>query len=304
MKNEFSTRVCAGIILYNPETELLEKNIKAIEEQVDCIYLFDNGSKNTEQISEMLKAHNNVHYEYSGENNGIAYGLNRVLDFAEKNEYEWFLSMDQDSVCADNMIEVYSKFADNPEIALITPFILNNGKYTIESYKALGLPAYEEIEPVKGITSACLSRGSAVRKAGGFDDRLFIDFVDIDMNCRVALAGYKIVRANETYLLQKMGEAKSVPVFEFLYKLTKLDFFRKARVASVYSDMRLYYYARNSYYVHKKYSNAGFRSTPLNIFMIFCYYTIAYPISRSRIKMWKSILKGFCDGRRFVKNEK
>ena len=302
MNNEFKKKVCAGIVLYNPETDLLEKNINAIEEQVDCIYLFDNGSKNTEQISEMLNAHNNIHYEYCSENNGIAYGLNRILDFAESNGYEWFLSMDQDSICADNMIEVYSRFADNPEIALITPFILNNGKFTVESYKTLNLPESETIEPVRGITSACLSRSTAVREAGGFDDRLFIDFVDIDMNCRVALAGYRIIRANGTYLLQKMGEAKKVPVFEFCYKLTKLEFFRKTRVSAVYSDMRLYYYARNSYYVYKKYSNSGFRSTPFYSFMLFCYYTITYPFSRNRIKMWKSIIKGFSDGKKLVRN--
>lgn len=303
MDKNFKTKVCAGIVLYNPEAELLENNIKAIEQQADCIYLFDNGSKNTAEITEMLKRHSSTRYEYSSDNNGIAYGLNRILDFAEKNGYEWFLSMDQDSICADNMIEIYSKFADDPKNALLTPFILNNGKYTIEAYKAMGLPESEILEPVRGITSACLSRVSAVREVGGFDDRLFIDFVDIDLNCRIALAGYNILRLNETYLIQRMGEARRVPLFEFLFKLTKLDFFRKARVASVYSDMRLYYYARNSYYVYKKYSNAGFRSTPFNIFMIFCYYTIAYPFSRNRIKMWKSIIKGFNDGRKLLKNQ-
>ena len=34
--------ICAGIILYNPEIELLEKNIIALESQIGKIFLFDN----------------------------------------------------------------------------------------------------------------------------------------------------------------------------------------------------------------------------------------------------------------------
>ena len=99
-----------------------------------------------------------------------------------------------------------------------------------------------------------------------------------------------------------MGEARVVPLFDYLYKLTKVNIFKKARIASVYSDLRIYYYARNSYIVHKRYTNAGFRSTPLNILIVFCYYTVAYPFSRNRIKMWKNIIKGFADGRKMYRN--
>lgn len=298
MKNKFREKVCAGIVLYNPEIELLEKNITAIENQVACIYLYDNGSGNSSEISEMLKRHDNIFYDYNSDNKGIAYGLNRILDFADSHGYEWFLSMDQDSVCSSNMIEEYSKYADDPKNGLISPFILNNGKRTLESYKSMKLSEYDYLVPTDCITSACLSRVSSVKEVGGFTDELFIDFVDIDLNCRISLAGYNIVRANKAYLVQRMGEAKKVPVLAKLYKLTKFEIFRKTQIVAVYSNMRLYHYARNSYVIHKKYSNAGYKATPFVVCLIFCYYTLTYPLSRNRIEMWKSMRKGFKDGKK------
>ena len=49
MADQYVKKICAGIVLYNPEIDLLKKNIEAIADQVDCIYLFDNGSKNHER---------------------------------------------------------------------------------------------------------------------------------------------------------------------------------------------------------------------------------------------------------------
>lgn len=292
---------CAGIILYNPDIELLKKNVDALVGQVKKIYLFDNASGNKTEIERFITLYQEISYYRHPENAGIAFGLNHLLRQAKDDGFKWILTMDQDSICANNLVEEYSKFCNQSQIALVCPFVLNNGKYTHETYRQLNLPEMSEIiNPIDCITSACLTNVNVISEIGGYATDFFIDGVDTELNCRVMQSGYVIVRANKTYLIQQMGKAKRNRVFEWLYRLTKANFFRRIQVAAVYNDLRLYYFARNNWIIHKKYPNAGVRTSTPFMIMLFLFFSITYPLSRSRIAMWKSILKGYKAARKCV----
>lgn len=299
--DKHNKKICAGIVLYNPEISLLEKNITSLLPQVDSIFLFDNASDNEEEIGQLLNRYPNIFYIRNKTNEGIAYALNRVLDLAEEHEFEWCLMMDQDSICSDNLITEYSKYIDDEKAALICPFVLNNGKYTLEQYRDLKLTESTIItKPIDCITSASLNNVLIIKKLGKYNEDLFIDCVDNELNCRVLQNEYKIIRANRAYLIQSMGTAKNIGFISYLYRLTHFDLFRRMQTASVYSDIRLYYQSRNSRYVRKKYKNAGFRFSFIYMFLLFGYFTLFYPADRSRIKMWKSIIKGFHDYKKIM----
>lgn len=290
--------VMAGIVLYNPDIKLLERDIDSVYNQVDKIFLYDNASENHDEIYKMLKKYPKAVYKRGEKNEGIAKGLNEILSFADKNGYEWYLTLDQDSVCAANLMKEYRKFMLLPKVALICPVILNNGKLTVKQARKMYKTDYDYLsDPVYCITSACLNNTKAVKKVGGYTEKLFIDYVDTELNCRIFLHHYKIVRANKTYLFQKMGKAKRVWLFTWLYNITHLNIFRMMQTASVYSDLRLYYISRNSRILRRTYKNPGKRVTFIYIFSLFCYFTLTYPKDRSRISMWKSIIKGFLDGK-------
>lgn len=289
-------KIGAGIVLYNPEIELLKRNIDALYNQVDKLLLYDNGSSNYQEIKSIFGDYEKIVFEDGVKNRGIAFALNKILNWANNEDYEWVLTMDQDSVCSNNIIREYTQHLDEKNVALICPFILNNGKTTFSEYKKMDLPLTSEIiDPVKCITSACLTNVRIVLKLGGYDDRLFIDCVDIDLNCRVLESGYRIVQVNTTYMTQQMGEGRVIPLFDSLQQLTGMDIFRRAKVVATYSDMRLYYHSRNSRYVRKKYKNHGKQTTALFVFAYYVYFSIFYPYDRSRIKMWKAMIKGFMD---------
>lgn len=290
-------KICAGIVLYNPEIELLTKNIiRLLEQSLDKVYLFDNNSENSEELKKIFGKNEKIEYFGIDENKGIAYALNQLIDFADNDGYDWCLTMDQDSVCAPNMITEYTKYLDYPKVGLICPFVLNNGKLSLGEFKNLHLDDITEIkDPIDCITSACLNNVKVVREIGGYTEKLFIDFVDTDINCKVLENNYKIIRVNTTYLVQQMGNAHKVPFFEFLQKVTKKDVFRRMKVANVYTDQRLYYSARNSRYVRNTYKDHGKRTGVAFMFAYYCYFTLVYPMSRSRIKMWSSIIKGHRD---------
>lgn len=286
--------IFAGIVTYNPDIELLKKNIEVIFHQVNKIFIYDNGSKNSKKIEEELNAISNIEICLGKENKGIAYGLNRILEFAIKNNYEWFLTLDQDSICSANLIDEYFNIElDFDRIAMICPFVLNNNKYSLAEYKRLTLPEYSIItQPVDCITSGCLNRTCVISSVGGFCDDLFIDYVDTELNCRILKNNFQIIRANKAYLIQSMGSGKKIKLFSFLFKATKLNLFRKMSVATVYNDLRLYYSSRNSSVIWKLHENAGKRLSPLFMFLLYFYFTITYPLNRSRIKMWSNIICG------------
>ena len=292
-------KVCGGIVLFNPETDLLRKNIDAVIGQLDRLFLFDNGSQNTDEIDELLAGYDTAVYERSETNRGIAYALNRINQYALDNGYEWVLTLDQDSVCSDNMIAEYSRFTTVDRVAMICPFVLNNNKYSMNEYRSLDLPEMDYItRPNDCITSACMCRTDINRDIGGYNEDLFIDYVDTEINCRLLDCGYRIVRANRAYLIQSMGKAKYIRAFDSLYRLTHIDVFRKMKAAAVYSDFRLYYQARNSRYVYRHFRNAGRKLSPAYMNMLFCYFMMFYPKERSRAGMLKSIISGLRDSRR------
>lgn len=242
-------KVCAGIVLYNPDIELLKKNINSIINQVSYIVMYDNSSKNIDLVEKDISIYDQKRMKLikGRENRGIAYALNQILNWAEENKYEWCLTMDQDSICDTNMINEYRKYMALSGVALICPYVLNNSKLTVKEFTALEIENYTKvIKPIDCITSGCLNNVDIVKEIGGYCEKLFIDFVDTEINCRVLESGYKIIKVNSTYLLQKMGSKKEVRLFDWLFKKTGKNVFRKLRVATVYTDKRLYYSSRNS----------------------------------------------------------
>ena len=100
----------AGITLYEPDVHRLLENIDAVLPQVDKLICVDNGSKNIAEIKDR------IHWKYpeveiieNGENLGIARALNQMFEYAEAHVYDWVLTLDQDSVCPENLMEEYKK---------------------------------------------------------------------------------------------------------------------------------------------------------------------------------------------------
>ena len=73
------------------------------------------------------------------------------------------------------------------------------------------------------------------------------------------------------------------------------NIFRRLKVATVYTDQRLYYSSRNSRYIRNTYKDHGKRTGLGFMVAYYCYFTLFYPKERNRIKMWKAIVDGFRD---------
>lgn len=197
--------ICAGIVTYHPDIDRLSENVNAVLSQVDEVIIFDNASENISEIISRFKDVCTIIESRTGENVGVASALNEICRYSESLGYEWVLTLDQDSVCPDNIISEYHKYCYNPRVGIISPRIQDRNIGDIDAVSG------SEIDEVDFcITSASLMKIQAWKDVGGFWDELFIDMVDFDICWTLKEYGYKILRVNSVKLLHELGHSVKV----------------------------------------------------------------------------------------------
>jgi len=266
----------AGIVLFNPDLERLRENIEAIAGQVSSVICVDNGSDNIEKIMELLSKYNNVSLEQNSKNLGIACALNQILKYAQIRGSKWVLTLDQDSVADKNLISVYDKYIELPNIGMFTPIIKDrNNPQLVKLDK-------EYVEIPECITSGCLTNVEAMYEIGGFDEKMFIDFVDFDACHSLTERGYRIIRINYCGLLHEVGKTKSAKFLGMNVEIYNHSAFRK------------YYIIRNGLYFIYKHKNS--LNPVKEYFRLMKYFLLVIIYESNKKEKIKSMCKGFCDG--------
>lgn len=280
-----NTGVVAGIVLFNPDLERLAENIWSVINQVDKLVLVDNGSKNYYKIKKMcVRWSSDIQLIRNIENKGIAAALNQIMQFAYDNRFEWVLSLDQDSVCCENLIINYLKYTDCADIGMLTCHIEDrNFQFETDNYFK------NNIE----VTDFCITSGSLLRTAtwlevGKYDEIMFIDKVDTDMCWRLVEQGWKIVRVPYIGILHEIGN-----------KTERIRFFNREVVIFNHSPFRCYYIVRNGIYCSAKHKQ--FRDT--KGMKKSSYHRILLCILFEKNKIQKLIagIKGLKDGYKLIK---
>lgn len=273
--------VLAGIVLYNPEKKRLLENITKIINQVDKVILIDNNSCNYDEIANFIKnIYTNVDIIHNEKNQGIAYALNQILDYAYNYNFEWFITLDQDSIVDSNLINNYQKYEKIDKVSMISC-----------EYKDLNIDnpqsnfnGNEYIEITRCITSAAYCNTKILKECNGFDNKMFIDYVDFDICTTLIEKGYKIIKINYVGFLHEIG------------KSTSKELFGKKVILYNHSPLRVYYYVRNAlYYIKKHRKNINVKenyfSLSKRIFLILFF-------EKNKIKNIKQIVKAIKDSKK------
>ena len=288
---------CAGIVTYNPDLDRLRANLNNTVSQVDAVFIFDNGSNNVDAMIQMTTSDfKHIYVQKESKNRGIAYGLNQLLINAKQHSYNHILLLDQDSVPSIGMCDELERYLQG-KVALVCPFILDRNRMTVEEWESLNLPSTEQLTHAAkygAITSGSMLDVPAAFAVGGFDNDLFIDFVDFDFNERLLLNGYSIVRDNTVFLLHEKG--KSEKTFVRILRRIASDSIRWQPLFKLgYSPERCYYQARNRIIFWKKYhrytNSEGIIQLPSLIVLSFLFES-------GRIKKVRAYMRGIKDGMR------
>lgn len=279
-------KVCACIVTFNPDMKLFSQCLVAIKKQVERVYVFDNGSKNVSELMENLTK--DIKAIYSEQNLGIAKALNELCKVAEKDGFDWIITMDQDSICGDKMVETLLAHTDKERVGIIAPRVeFRSGGKLIHETKNKGR-AVEEIRAC--ITSGSLTKIEAWKKVGGFDEGMFIDHVDNEFCTHLVIEGFSILRDNNAVLYQRAGEMKYLTLPG-----------GKKILLPYYSEFRNYYICRNTvYYIRKYRMDIDYRHE----WMTFLYSQIVKVLFEgNRIGTIRSTIKGIRDGKREGKGD-
>lgn len=305
--------IWAGIVIYNPNLARLTENIDKIYNKVSGLILYDNGSDDAcKKYFEKLKCNNNVLIIGNGENKGIAFALNRIMETADNASAEWVITFDQDSIAPTGLIEEAQKRIDIDDVAIICPKVVDKRRI-YPANKAISYTDGDEYVNLC-ITSGSCTRIKAWKEVGQFDDSLFIDLVDNDFCKRIILNHWKILRMNGVELDQEFGNivprnkkiisffrwlCPKIPNQSFAANLSKLAYKKNV------SPMRVYYTNRNIIYLNKKYSKyggIGYESYGCKSYPeYFLFYNLANILrGKNKGKILSSIIKGVQDGKKMA----
>lgn len=267
--------ICAGYVTYNPDINLLRRSIAAILTQVNYIVIVDNASTNKMFVEELQLLSNSIHVIFNESNKGVAVALNQIGKYAEELGCQWFLTLDQDSVCPPNTINVYSEYMNTPNIGLICPYILQRISPNVNANYS-NVSEYIQV----AITSGSLVRTLAWKDVNGFWDELFIDRVDDDFCFALRDKGWKILQTNRVALEHQIGNP------------TLHSFIGKKYYTDSYPSFRYYFIARNTIIVCSYYQNL-----PYNMYKLLLkrFFKILLGEKNKYDKM-KAFLKGIKDG--------
>lgn len=225
-------KIAAVVLLYHPPEEVLS-HIESYRKEVAHLYLVDNTEQESfSSVTEALMALPNISLIYRAENIGVAKAFNLALEHAQRDGYEWLLTMDQDSWFTAEELSRYKAHFISLEregrIGLISP--LHNPSFVSET----GMDPYMERAAV--LSSGNLVHVSHALEAGGYDEALFIDEVDHAFCFALQKHGYTVLQDRTVYLNHMLGKAFGT------YGNIKL-----------YPPVRLYYMLRNFLYLKERY---------------------------------------------------
>lgn len=243
-------KIGSVVVTFNPNVDRLKQNLSSMNSQVDMAYIVDNGSKNIEAISDLVDQFSNLNLIKLGDNFGIAKAQNVGFEEFYKNKYNWVLTLDQDTVIPLNYVELIK-----PKLALSNAGIVT-GAYIDQRWDAEKIEQMRKLRmPEVQIVSEEISSGNMVSVRGwkivnGFNNQLFIDYVDFDFDYKLNEKGYCIYRINTIEFQHEIGD----PIKND-WKISAL--LLKNRDLFDHSASRLYYLNRNRIIVRRLHPRYG-----------------------------------------------
>lgn len=226
-----------AIVFYEGDDNVINIVVNLLE-ICKSILLINNGSHgHSKEIIEKIRSDKNVKVIDNEHNKGIGVALNQALKYAVLLNKSYMMTLDQDSNISKECVLKLIKRINHSDFASVGPFYLKEkSKDKVVKYL---------------ITSGNIVRTDIAKKVGGYDERLFIDCVDIDFSFNLLANGYKMLQVGGAYMEHRIGERQcDSPIGVKYYG---------------HGEKRYYYNYRNNFFLYRKY----FKKLPLSCLKLF-----------------------------------
>lgn len=279
-------KILAVVIIYNPQLNILERNMNAWYSYVSGVLIWDNSDARCRQrhIDFLANRYKDITYKGDGTNHGISYCLNKSWLYAEANGFDTILTMDQDSIFSN-----FPEFAKDVQLHWEQKGYCPCGPNVNEEH-AKGPEIFTESHYI--ITSGMMIPVELLKLCGGYCADFSIDGIDVELCYHLHEKGYSSMIDTRVALRQQYGEPK------------KKQFGRFSLYSKGYQPYRLYGIFRNHIIVWRKYHH------PRKIlWTIFRLYFLAFVLEGvvlledNKIMKLKAVTKGIIDGFKFNINK-
>ena len=266
------------VVVYNPGVSVLD-NIKSYLPVLEKLVVVDNSTSDNEFV-ESLKSFSDVEIINMGGNKGIAAALNAGCQRLTEVGCDVALTMDQDSVFpakhADSILRAVEKLLETHAIVGLDYEVRDNLENNLGTSDE---PVFIDVD--YWITSGNFISLEIFQEIDGFNEELFIDYVDTEFCQRVRRVGKAICYLPGYALDHEIGSPIEFSLFGRTYR------------AMNHSPVRYYYRYRNSLYLFRKdkvfYREKFFKEFAVNIPKMLLFE----PHKREKLKM---IVLGIKDG--------
>ena len=221
-------KVLISFVIYYPKGSFYQKLVDFFNSPYNFdLCVFDNTPNS--DFWDHIENHN-LKYISPGKNMGIGYALKAVMDYANEKNYDYVFTLDQDSIIeSDDIIaaeQVVFRFSDYGIIGLNY-----NNKY--KSHKKI-------LDKKFIITSGSFISVKQYKRIQGFNENLFIDYVDFELCWQ---------------FWKKRIKVGLIPAIDFRHTIgspiIKTLFFIKIKSLN-HNPIRYYYRYRNELYCYLK----------------------------------------------------
>ena len=194
-------RLLAVIISYYPEKELLIRDFKSFEKQVDKVIIWEN---TPEAEREKYRYIISPKVEYIGaSSNSISAGLNYSWQYAVNNGYDYILTMDQDS-----------EFINFNHYLSLT-ILSDKAPSGIYEPRIYGSPILdrEYMEIYRTYTSGTLISTEILNKIQGYRNDFTVDAIDFELCIRARSHNISTYKVNSAVMKHQFGEIHKINFF-------------------------------------------------------------------------------------------
>lgn len=219
--------LCVVIVFYNGEKSLVDR-VKTLSCYVKDILVVDNNSDSeTLGIIQQIALIPYVTVLRNEQNMGIAYALNQGLKHAVESKKALLLTLDQDSqIGIETIIRLVGCINIPRKVISVGPF-----------YSEKNNKNKETVDVTYLITSGNVIHVNKCVELGGYNDKLFIDCVDIDLSFKIFTHGYRMQKISKAFLNHRIGEYEKSSLLRISYL--------------AHSPKRYFYIYRNNIYIYK-----------------------------------------------------
>lgn len=281
--------VAAVMTTYNPSRDALA-NAARIQSQVDVLIVVDDAGSTGGEILTAMEASGAVVLRQPV-NGGIAAALNRGVSRALDDGAQFIATFDQDSTIDVGyiaaLLDTHRSAQSHGAIAYVAPEFFADVRQGFESTEYPDLLITRNV-----IQSGMLIPADTFRRAGLFDESLFIDLVDYEYELRIRAHDLLGIAAPGLTFHHELGTLYERRLFGIRLSLPGLD-----AITTYSTPFRYFYRVRNRLVVNRAYRAKEPATIRRDTIIDLVHFFFALQTARPRRTMWRVMRAGWKAGR-------